>query len=153
VTRGLLRLRGLPLEVRAWLDNKPSPRRDLDSMPLTEVDRFGWINLGEEPGREIVVGAVGRFWGASIEWRSVEPSAFAAFDEPGNAKIAWSFTVLPYGVARSVLATECRTAATDEEARRGFTRYWRVVGPFAGHVIGANLPVVKRHAEEAASRE
>jgi hypothetical protein len=46
------------------------------------------------------------------------------------------------------LTTECRTRATDDDTRRKFLRYWRVVGRFAGMVMAANLPVIRRHAEE-----
>src|SRR5690606_1782254 len=47
-----------------------------------------WMPLGEDRGREIVFGAVGRFWQPDIEWKELEPHMFAAFGEHGWGKVA-----------------------------------------------------------------
>ena len=83
--------------------------------------------LGEDEPRELVVGAIGRFWGPGVEWLDIEPTEFAAFDRPGYGKIAWGFTVLPYGKGRSILVDECRTRVTDPVSRERFRRYWKLV--------------------------
>ncbi len=44
------------------------------------------------------------------------------------------------------LTYEARTQAVDEDARRGFLRYWRLVSPGAGLVMRAQLAVVAEHA-------
>src|SRR5262249_51125995 len=53
--------------------------------------------LGERPGREVVAGAIGRFWRAvGNEAAPVRtPAGFVAFSEPGYAKAANEFTVVP----------------------------------------------------------
>ena len=43
------------------------------------------------------------------------------------------------------LTYEARTAATDAASRRGFQRYWRVVAPFVGIVMRAQLSVIARN--------
>jgi len=48
----------------------------------------GWVVLGEVPGRELVFGAVGKFWNADIEWHDLAADEFAGFAEPGWGKIA-----------------------------------------------------------------
>ena len=53
---------------------------------------------------------------------------FAGFSEPGWVKIAVDLTATPVG-AGALLATETRIAATSDDARRAFGRYWRVVRP------------------------
>lgn len=106
-----------------------------------------WVALGENPGRELVFGAIGKVWQPSIEWRWTASEEFAAFDEPGWAKIVASFVVHPYGTHRSLLTHEARTACTDPDSTERFGRYWTVVSPGAGFVLRAALQAVKTAAE------
>ncbi|MFD0352027.1 hypothetical protein ACFQ0M_49490 [Kitasatospora aburaviensis] len=85
--------------------------------------------LGENPGRELVFGAVGRPWQPSIEWRRVESRDFTPFDEPDWAKMAAALVVHPYGTSRSLLTYEARTACTDPASDARFGRYWALVSP------------------------
>ena len=62
-------------------------------MPL--VRSIGWRVLGENCGREIVVGAVAQPWEADVTFHGLNPDAFAAFTEPGYVKIAWSLRADP----------------------------------------------------------
>jgi hypothetical protein len=55
---------------------------------------------------------------------------FASFSEPGFAKLAESTRVSPYGAHACILTLETRVAATDQDSRRRFQRYWRATGPF-----------------------
>ncbi len=99
---------------------------------LDDMVRYGWILLGEEPGVEIVFGQIGRPWkpvGASTG-PSVEQAGFAAFDQPGFAKIAFSLRVQHYGAASSIVTMDTRIVLTDPESRQRFGRYWMLVGPF-----------------------
>ena len=99
---------------------------------LDDMVRNGWILLGEEPGVEIVFGQIGRPWkpvGAS-SGPSVEQAGFAAFDQPGFAKIAFSLGVQPYGAASSIVTMDTRIVLTDPKSRQLFARYWTLVGPF-----------------------
>ena len=56
---------------------------------------------------------------------------FTSFDRPGFCRVAVSVSAWPEadGVR---LVTETRVAATDEDARRRFARYWLLVRPFSG---------------------
>src|SRR4051794_20904827 len=47
----------------------------------------GWLVIGEVPGREVVFGAVGKFWKPDIEWHDLAADQFATFEEPGWGKI------------------------------------------------------------------
>jgi hypothetical protein len=107
--------------------------------------------LGERPGRELVFGAVGRPWKASIEWRRVEAEHFPSFDEAGWAKMAAAFVVHPYGSCRSLLSYEARTACTDPVSTARFRRYWTLVAPGIGIVLRGTLQAV-RSATEAGIR-
>jgi hypothetical protein len=55
----------------------------------------------------------------------------------------------PYGDRRTLLSYEARTHATDEAARRGFLRYWRVVSPGVGIVLRGTLVYIAGLAEGA----
>jgi hypothetical protein len=65
-------------------------RRDPSGGFLAQVLALGWRVLAEQPGRELVLGAVTQPWQADVVFRGLEPAEFAAFDEPGYAKIAWT---------------------------------------------------------------
>jgi hypothetical protein len=104
--------------------------------------------LGEEPGRELAFGAVGRFWQPNIEWRDVSKAEFAEFREPGWGKIAANFSVLPYGQRNSLLTYECRTATTDADSRRRFARYWWLMRPFIAHIFRATVGTIRANAEQ-----
>jgi hypothetical protein len=148
LARALMAVRAAPDALARRVRGRPAPPPP-DRLPLVEPERIGWALLGERPGSELVVGGVGHFWTPSIRWREVAPGDFADFAEPGNAAIAWGFTLSPYGEGRTLLTTECRTRATDERSRRGFMRYWRLMRPFIGYIIGLSPRIVKERAEAA----
>lgn len=115
---------------------------------LSHLLETGFVLLAEEPGSEIVLGIVGRFWtprGGVVE---VRPRDFASFDRPGYARAAWNFRLEPRD-AVTLLSTETRVAATDDSARRSFRRYWALVRPFSGLTRGRALALMKREAERA----
>ncbi|MEO8348623.1 MAG: hypothetical protein ABI610_06890 [Acidobacteriota bacterium] len=109
--------------------------------------RFGFTSLGEEPGREIVFGLLGRFWRLKGDLRTVPAADFAGFREPGFAKAAWNLLVeeLDPGVTR--LSTETRVLCFGDAARRRFLLYWWVVEPFSGVIRWSLLRGVRRAAE------
>jgi hypothetical protein len=134
-------VRGVPDRMRHRVQPPPVPLRLADGIGLP-----GWLSLGEREGSEVAFGAVGKFWQSSIQWRDVPLAEFAGFHEPGWGKIACNFTVRPYGENRTLLTYECRTATTDETARRKFTRYWWLVRPFAAYVMRAALATIAVNA-------
>lgn len=117
-------------------------------MRLGDLPREGeWIRLAEDPDHEIVFGAAGRFWKGPIQWQRSTPETFASFNEPGSARIAANLVVHPYSRDRVLVTYEARTAATDDQARRGIQRYWRVLSPFIGVVLRGVLGAIRRRAE------
>jgi hypothetical protein len=120
---------------------------------LDEVLDQGWRILAEEPGRELVIGAVTQPWKADVEFRGLAPEEFAAFREPGYAKIVWTLAVKPIGENASVFSTETRVATTDAESRSRFRRYWSVFSPGILLVRYETLRLVRREAEHLALAE
>jgi hypothetical protein len=140
-------MRGLPARLGG---HKPTPPPRLviaqgDPLP-------GWLLLGEQAGRELAFGAVGRFWQANIEWRDVTVEEFPNFAEPGWGKIAANFVVLPYGERTALLTYECRTTTTDAHSRRSFERYWRLMRPFVAHIFRATVRTIRDNAEKIDTR-
>ncbi len=69
---------------------------------------------------EVVFGASGKPWRPAARIGTFSDPA------PGTVRIATDFRS-----DGDRLTTETRVAAVDDEARRAFARYWRVVGPFS----------------------
>ncbi|MEE1783612.1 hypothetical protein PUR71_11940 [Streptomyces sp. SP17BM10] len=144
--------RGLPDRLRGGPAPTPPSMRvaDLFAGAGNAWEDQPWVALGESPGRELVFGAVGKPWQASIEWRRVEPEEFASFDEVGWAKMAAAFVVHPYGTRRSLLTYEARTACTDPESTARFGRYWTLVSAGVGVVLRGTLRAIRAAAEQRA---
>ncbi|WP_327348402.1 hypothetical protein [Streptomyces europaeiscabiei] len=147
--------RGLPERLRGRSMPTPPSLRVADLFDAAGEAGAGqpWVALGENPGREIVFGAVGMPWRASIEWRRVEPEHFTLFDEAGWAKMAAAFVVHPYGTRRSLLTYEARTACTDPTSTARFAHYWTLVSPGIGVVLRGALRAVRAAAEQQVSRQ
>jgi hypothetical protein len=93
-----------------------------------------------------VVGAVTQPWQANVEFRGLAPEEFAAFNEPGYAKIVWTLAVEPLGPDKSVFRTETRVLTTDPESRERFRRYWSVVSPGIILIRYEMLRLIRREA-------
>lgn len=132
--------------IRGGEPAEPMPER----LTFGDIEESGeWVRLADEPDSEFAFGAVGRFWQPAIEWREVDAESFADFEQPGWGKIGASLSVRPYGSDRTLLTFEARTATTDADSRRRFRRYWRLIGPFAGYVMGRALDRIATDAETA----
>lgn len=96
---------------------------------VAETRALGWGELASDPGRELVMGAVCQPWEGEVVFRPLPPERFAAFDEPGYAKIVWTLEVEPAGENACTFRTRTRVVTTDAEARRQFRRYWSIFSP------------------------
>jgi carbon monoxide dehydrogenase subunit G len=137
VVRVLMAARSLPEGGR--------PIRTLRIADLTEPP-LSWLELGEQPGREVVLGQIARPWQRGAE-RIIPANAeeFRRFDQPGYAKIVLSVHAEPRDLSTSELIIETRVWITDQDSRRHFGRYWLLVGPFSG--------VIRRLAMRALAAE
>ncbi|EHK80378.1 hypothetical protein [Rhodococcus pyridinivorans] len=107
----------------------------------------GFEVVAEEPGRELVLGFVGRWWEPGygrVDWDPGTPLSSISVPECGVG--TWSFTVLPYGAQTCVLLTEIRVHGTDEKARRLFRRYWTAAGPFVRAMARPTLSMIAAEA-------
>jgi hypothetical protein len=138
----LMALRRLPAALRGRADEA---HRMLDVPILDQMTGSGFVLLEERPD-EVVLGVVGRFWTLDGGIRRISAAEFAGFDEPGCAKAVMNFHIREIA-GGSLLTTETRIAGTDEDARRKFRRYWRIVMPGSALIRRAWLRAIRKRAE------
>jgi hypothetical protein len=147
--RALFMLRGVPGLLAApretWARVRPQGGRR--RVRLEDVLASGFTLLGEQPGEELVLGTVGRFWLAQGELTPVSPESFREISAPGTAKAAWNFAVHPGTRGRTVLTTETRVLCSDRATRRRFRIYWALIGPFSGLIRREMLAAIRDTAE------
>jgi hypothetical protein len=145
--RALFAARGAPSAVVRRARRGPAPPEP-DALRLDALEDEGeWVKLGEDFGKELVFGAIGRFWGRDISWETIRAEDFKEFRQPGLGKVAANFSVRSYGIGRTLLTYEARTVGTYPPASRGIKRYWVVVGPGIGIVLRGTVRYIKSLAE------
>jgi hypothetical protein len=134
-----------------WLRSPRWPGRGRESIlnpaadrPILDVAlRSGFVLLKEDPGREIVFGAV-----VCCERRRPPASAeeFRAL-EGSLARAVMGFHVEGLGNGGSRLVTETRVVASDAAAERRFAAYWRVIYPGSALIRRMWLRAIRSRAE------
>jgi hypothetical protein len=122
--------------------------------PFLEVlqTESGNIILDEEPDREIVIGAIGKFH--NLMDQQIVPlrhvGDFTRFDEPDYQKLAMSFRLLPLHQDSGYrLTLTHRTHALSRAARWKFALYWIGIKPGGNFVSWLMLRAIKSLAEKA----
>ena len=149
IVRALFALRGMPAFLTAPREALARARTPVHApLTLDAALTHGFIVLGEDPGRELLLGTAGRFWGARGALCHIDPQQFMVFDEPGAAQAAWNFAVRPLVGAKTVLSTETRVRCVDSAGRIRFRIYWAFIRPFSGLIRLVMLRAIKRAAEK-----
>ena len=139
VVRTLMALRSIPA-----LFSREEHGAEALGCDVEGLLRSGFVMLEEHPGQEVILGLVGRFWTPSGGVQRVSPDEFRAWTRPGFARAVWNFALTPHADGRTcTLSTETRVLCTDEESRRSFLRYWRVIGPFSSLIRRVMLRSVR----------
>ena len=118
---------------------------------IEQLQRLGWAIVAEEPGRELVLGAVTQPWKPNPAFVGLSPGEFVRFDLPGYAKIAVTLRVDPIDGEWSIARTETRVATTDPASRERFRRYWAFLSPGIEIVRIVLLARLKAEAESGAT--
>lgn len=140
VSASEVRLFGPLMRLRTF--GRSSRTVDARAPLVEEMKKIGFVELGRRPSKELVLGAVGRFW-SPLGNRPVPTDDFSAFAEPGYAKAAMNFTVAPEGEGSRV-STETRILGTDAEATRKFRRYWLLIRLGSGAIRRSWLKAIRR---------
>lgn len=123
--------------IRLLFDIRTLPGRILGRHEMVDDRRIGidqiaanakgFMIVHETPGKDVVVGAIGKFWQLDIPFASVKPGEFVSFEEPGWGKLAWAIVVEPY-MDGSTISLELRTTATDDQSWKKLKHYYRFIG-------------------------
>jgi hypothetical protein len=117
---------------------------------VAQMKNLGWGVLAEEPGHEVVMGAITQPWRADMEFRAIQPEAFPVFGECGYVKIAWTLQANPVTATTSIFQTETRALACGPQARSKFRMYWAFLSPGIILIRRAMLGPLRREAERRA---
>jgi len=109
---------------------------------------LGFIELGELPSREYVMGIVGQFWKPSGSLIRIAPEEFPSFSRVGYSKAAWNFSVQTVDSKRCRLETETRVATYGGIATALFRTYWLLIAPFSKMIRQEMLELIKNNAEQ-----
>lgn len=151
-----LRIRDLPLTVlltrlrsgpKAWFGS-------FDGMDGRALDSVAPRELCADRPNELILGDIADYTGTRPERPEIargDLGAFLAFDDPGWTKVVMNFRFTP-DERGTVLSTETRVLATDEEARRAFKKYWLLVRAGSG-VIRRDILSAIRHTTKNATTE
>jgi hypothetical protein len=117
---------------------------------LAAALKGGFLKLAEDAPREVVIGTIVIAPpGAS---KCVAAAEFKSPLAPGYALAALNFLVLPDASNKTTVTTETRVFANSPEARRRFSRYWRVIYPGSVIIRRMWLRAVRRRALNPAAR-
>lgn len=145
--RAMFAIRALPAIMTRKASVPFGGRRPL----LEQMLASGFVLLAEEPGGEILLGAVGQFWkpfGRPLALAN--PQEFLAFDCQDYAKAAMSISVESDASNGQIIArTETRVHVPDPTARRWFAAYWLLIGPGSGLIRRMWLRAIKSRAERS----
>ena len=130
IIRSLFRLRGLATS----------------GVTLKSLSSSRFEILGEMPGREMLLGIVGKFWKLGGELKKIDAVSFKRFETSGYAKAVWNFSLIEEG-GDTRLTTETRIKCLDPESRKRFGFYWMFIRPFSGLIRMEMLRAIKRKAE------
>jgi hypothetical protein len=146
IVQALLGLRGLPSLFAGprGMPGRMPPGEPPRRLTLEAFSHGGFHLLAEEPGRELLIGLVGRFWTPSGGLTATDAERFRQPLPAGTAKAAWNFTVEEIRPGRARLATETRVFCSDGASLRAFRCYWIVIRPFSGLIRRFMLRAVRR---------
>lgn len=139
--RNMIGIRELPMRFSRMLGAK----RTLLPAP------FGMQNftqLERSEGIELIYGLVGRFWQTGYGLVDIpDAAAFTAFNTPGTAKLAMSFTAHAINHRETELVTETRVFCPDRACLLKFAPYWYLIRPVSGLIRRRVLNAIKRLSE------
>ena len=133
LTRLLFKLRGLQAK---------------DELTLDELSKTGFVLLGVESKKEILLGLTGKFWLPDGGLIRVGREDFVGFKKADYAKAVWNFSLSETTGGASNLQTETRVFCTDAVSRLKFRLYWFLIGTFSSLIRREMLCAIKKTVED-----
>lgn len=111
----------------------------------------GFIKLCDDPPREYVLGAAGKFWQLTPQFLELSPEEFRSFDRPGFVKVGFNILIDEKKPGLCLLSTESRIHCLDDESRKRFRCYWALIRLFSGLIRRVMLRLIRKAAETSGS--
>ena len=73
-----------------FMGSGPKEIQARPSLQLRQMDQLGWRILAEQPGKQLVLGAVARPWVRNSTFEPITSDEFASFNRPGFVKIIFA---------------------------------------------------------------
>ena len=119
----------------------------LENISLTLSEKSYFKLLGEDKGKEILFGIVGKFW----KWKGglfqINKEEYKDFSLTGFAKAVWGFSAVPIDAGKTTFLTETRVLCIGDSAKRWFSIYWFCIEPFSAVIRKVILYRIKHRAE------
>jgi len=119
----------------------------LENISLTLSEKSYFKLLGENKGKEILFGIVGKFW----KWKGglfqIKKEEYKDFSITGYAKAVWGFSAVPIDADKTTFLTETRVLCIGDSAKKWFSIYWFCIEPFSAVIRKIILYRIKRRAE------
>lgn len=115
------------------------------------MEKTGFLLLEERPPREIIIGAIGKFWnpkGGLV--KGLSPDEFKAFNQGGYVKTVWNFKVAGLTDGNTLLSTETRNECLGKKAKVFFRLYWIIIRPLSSASRRAMLRQISTQAKQKA---
>jgi hypothetical protein len=120
----------------------------LRDISLTLSEKSYFTLLGEDDGKEILFGIIGKFW----KWKGglfqIKKEEYKEFSLTGFAKAVWGFSASPVEQEKTILSTETRVLCIGDSAKRWFSIYWFCIEPFSAVIRKIILYKIKFRAEK-----
>jgi hypothetical protein len=128
----LFRLRGIPVP---------------EGLTLNGLEKMNFVRLETRPGREIILGLIGKFWTVGGGLERFEPEEFITYGDARSAKATWSFELIEINNAVTRLSTETRVFCPTAKTKKQFKFYWTLIQPFSTWIRREILKSIKKQAE------
>ncbi|MEJ2613678.1 MAG: hypothetical protein P8Z35_01855 [Ignavibacteriaceae bacterium] len=119
----------------------------LENISLTLSEKSYFKLLGEDKGKEILFGIIGKFW----KWKGglfqINKEEYKDFSLTGFAKAVWGFSAVPIDADKTTFLTETRVHCIGDAAKRWFSIYWFCIEPFSAVIRKIILYRIKYRAE------
>jgi hypothetical protein len=143
IVRLLLAARGMPSRLRRTNESAQEPCFNLDGLLQS-----GFVLLGEDPQKELLLGLVGKFWTPAGSIQKIKADDFQVFHEKGFAKAVWNFAMDEKSPDKIRLSTQTRVLCLDDASRSRFRFYWTFIRPFSGLIRMEVLRAIRKEAEQ-----
>ena len=122
---------------------------------LSQECRDFFTELDNQPPDEyvfglIVPGDIGRIWKKSseLDFRLADSEEFLSFNNEAYLKVVMDIFVQGNEKTNdTTVRAEWRIGALSPQAKKRFTSYWRIVGPFSHYIQKCMLKAIKKRAE------